>query len=84
MSAVGVLAPTTMLLMLHAEGVQAAVVAGLVPGTGMAGDIPVAIRMLHDTWGGDRLEMAALLGATAEELLRSAGCTPIDMLAAAA
>jgi hypothetical protein len=44
--------------------------------------IPDAIRLLHDTWGADRLDTAAVLGATAEEL-RAAGCTPVEMLAAA-
>ena len=80
MSAAGVLAPATMLGVLHAEGVDAGVAAALVPAIGMA--TPEAIRMLHDTWGADRLDIAAVLGATAEEL-RAAGCTPVELLAAA-
>jgi hypothetical protein len=80
MSAAGVLAPATMLGVLHAEGVDADMAAALVPAIGMA--TPEAIRELHDTWGADRLDTATLLGATAEEL-RAAGCTPVELLAAA-
>jgi hypothetical protein len=80
MAASGVLAPATMLRVLHAEGVTAHTAAGLVPAIGMATDD--AIHTLHAEWGAERLEMAALLGATVEEL-RAAGCTPTELLAAA-
>jgi hypothetical protein len=54
--------------------------AALVPAIGMA--TRDAIRMLHDIWGADRLDAAALLGATAEEL-KASGCSPVELLAAA-
>jgi hypothetical protein len=80
MSAAGVLAPATMLHVLHAEGVDAVAAAALVPAIGMG--TSDAIRVLHDIWGADRLDTAAVLGATAEEL-RAAGCTAVELLAAA-
>src|SRR4051794_41684665 len=76
----GVLAPATMLAVLHAEGVEIATAIALVPALGMA--VPDAIRILHDHWGADRLDVAAQLDATADEL-REAGCTPAELLAAA-
>src|SRR5262249_4324147 len=80
MTAAGVLAPATMLPVLHAAGVSADVAAGLVPAIGMP--VAAAIRTLHQDWGADRLDVAAQLGATVEEL-RAAGCTPVELLAAA-
>jgi hypothetical protein len=80
MSAAGVLTPATMLRVLHVEGVSADVATGLVPAIGMAA--AEAIRMLHAEWGADRLDIAARLGATVDEL-REAGCTPAELLAAA-
>jgi hypothetical protein len=80
LAATGVLAPSTMLQVLHAEGVTADVAAGLVPAIGMP--VAEAISMLHQDWGADRLDVAAQLGWTVEEL-RAAGCTPVELLAAA-
>jgi hypothetical protein len=80
MSAAGVLAPATMLRVLHAEAVPADAAAVLVPAIGMA--VPDAIRVLHEVWGVDRLDAAAHLGSTAEEL-RAAGCSAVELLAAA-
>jgi hypothetical protein len=80
MSAAGVLAPATMLRVLHAEATDAAVVAALVPAMGVP--VPDAIRALHADWGMERLDAAALLGATVEEL-REAGCSCAELLAAA-
>jgi hypothetical protein len=80
MSAAGVLAPATMLRVLGAEGVAADVAVGLVPAIGLA--VSEAIRVLHDEWGADRLDMGAALGADVDEL-RAAGCTPAELLAAA-
>lgn len=78
--ATGVLAPRTILAVLRAEDVPLEEVVGLVPAIGMA--VPEAIKRIHEDWGADRLEVAASLGATVEEL-RSAGCTPTELLAAA-
>jgi hypothetical protein len=80
MAATGVLAPVTMLEVLHAEHIDATTVAGLIPATGVP--IPDAIRRLHQDWGVDRLDAGAAVGATVEEL-RAAGCTPVELLAAA-
>jgi hypothetical protein len=80
MAAAGVLAPATMLKVLHAEGVPADTAAGLVPAIGMR--VADAIEALHRDWGADRLDIGARLGATVEEL-RDAGCTPAELLAAA-
>jgi hypothetical protein len=80
MAASGVLAPATMLAVLHAEGVTADTVVALIPAMGMA--VPDAIRSLHEQWGVDRLDIGAQLNATVEEL-REAGCSPTELLAAA-
>ena len=80
LKATGVLAPATMLEVLHAERAEADVVAGLVATMGVA--VPDAIGRLHDDWGIDRLDAGAALGATVAEL-RAAGCTPVELLAAA-
>jgi hypothetical protein len=74
----GVLAPSTMLAVLHAEGVEPTPSSGSYrPRT--AG--PEAIRFLHRDWHLPRLNAGAL-GATVDEL-RAAGCTAVEMLAAA-
>jgi hypothetical protein len=80
MAATDVLAPETILRVLRAEGVDGPAAVGLVPALG----VPVAdaIQMLHDEWGLDRLQVAAALDATVDEL-RAAGCTPVELLAAA-
>jgi hypothetical protein len=80
MHATGVLAGATMLDVLHAEGTDAATAAALVPALGVP--VPEAIRRLHDRWGMDRLDAGAAVGATVEGL-RAAGCTPVELLAAA-
>src|SRR5207344_1628673 len=80
MMATGVLTPTTMVDVLHAERADAQVVAGLLPTIGMP--IPEAVLRLHQDWGMDRLDAGAALGATVAEL-KSAGCTPVELLAAA-
>ena len=80
MKAAGVLAPATMLDVLHAEGVDGPVAAGLVPALGLP--VADAIRKLHDGWRMDRLDAGTTLGATVDEL-RPAGCTPVELLAAA-
>ncbi len=78
--ATGVLAPRTMLEVLRAENVPVDEAVRLVPAIGLG--VPEAIARIHDGWGADRLDVAASLGATVEEL-RSAGCTPTELLAAA-
>ena len=80
MQATGVLTPSTMLHVLHAEQVDPGTVAGLVPTLGVP--VAQAIRRLHDDWGVDRLDAAAAVGATTDEL-RAAGCTASELLAAA-
>jgi hypothetical protein len=80
MHSTGVLAPSTTLLVLHAEGHSVAHAVDVVSASGMP--VQDAIRLIHREWDADRLEVGALLGASAEEL-RSAGCTPIEMLAVA-
>jgi hypothetical protein len=80
MRSVGVLAPSTMAHVLHAEGVEASSVVELVPVLGLG--IPDAIRMMHDEWGSNRLDIGIELGATVEEL-RAAGCSAAEMLAVA-
>ena len=76
----GVLSPSTMLRVLHAEGAALDHTLPLVPLLGLP--IADAVREIHDLWGADRLETGRLLGATTEEF-REAGCTPVEMLAAA-
>lgn len=78
--ATGVLAPATMLEVLHAEQFSADTVAELVPALGIG--VADAVRALHDRWGVDRLDAGAATGATVDEL-RAAGCTPTELLAAA-
>jgi hypothetical protein len=80
MSASGVLAPSTVMGVLHHEGVDASSAAGLVPAIGMP--VPDAIRELHDRWGMDRLAAGAHLSATPDEL-RQAGCSTVELLRAA-
>lgn len=75
----GVLSPSTMLRVLHAEWVVQDHTLPLVPLLGLP--VADAIRDLHDLWGADRLETGRALGATTDEL-RQAGCTPVEMLAA--
>ncbi|MGD9702847.1 MAG: hypothetical protein AB7V74_10645 [Acidimicrobiia bacterium] len=78
--ATGVLAPRTILAVLRAEDVPMDVVVGLVPAIGLG--VPEAIASIHEGWDADRLDVAASIGATVEEL-RAAGCTPTELLAAA-
>jgi hypothetical protein len=80
MAAAGVVAPATMLAVLHAEGIAAEAATALVPATGIG--VADAIRILHADWAADRLEIGAQLNATLEEL-REAGCGPTELLAAA-
>lgn len=80
MSNAGVVSPSTMMRVLHTEGVAAETAAELVPAMGVP--IPDGVRMLHDRWGLDRLDAGELLGATPDDL-RDAGCTPREMLSAA-
>jgi hypothetical protein len=80
MRSTGVLAPETMMRVLHAEQVDTTTVIDCVPALGIR--VPDAMRMLHDEWQVDRLDAGAALGATVEEL-RAAGCTAVEMLAAA-
>jgi len=75
-----VLAPRTILEVLRAENVPVDEVVRLVPAIGLG--VPDAIASIHDGWGADRLDVAASLSATVEEL-RAAGCTPTELLAAA-
>ncbi|WP_040493597.1 hypothetical protein [Ilumatobacter nonamiensis] len=75
----GVLAPATMLRVLHAEDVPLDTVIDLVPALGLP--IGDAIRQMHSEWGANRLEVGMALGATVEEL-RDGGCSRIEMLAA--
>lgn len=76
----GVLSPETMVHVLHAESVAVDDVLAAVPTMGVP--IAQAIRLLHDEWGADRLEVGQPLGATVDEL-RTAGCSPAEMLAIA-
>jgi hypothetical protein len=73
----GVLAPATVIAVLHHDGVDAATVAGLIPAVGLP--VADAVRELHDRWGMERLDAGRHLGATPEEL-RAAGCTTVEML----
>jgi hypothetical protein len=77
---VGVLAPATILGVLHAEVAGIDAVTAVVPSLGMP--TPDAIRVLHRDWGVDRMDVGASLGATVGEL-RAAGCSAVEMLAAA-
>lgn len=80
MCKVSVLAPVTMMHVLHAEGVGASTAIELVPSIGLAA--PDAIRMLHGEWGTGRLDAGIALGATVEEL-RTAGCSSTELLTVA-
>jgi hypothetical protein len=62
----GVLAPATMMRVLHAEHVDAATVVDCVPALGIP--IVEAMRLLHDEWRLDRLGAGQALGATVDEL----------------
>jgi len=76
----GVLEVDTMLHVLHAEGADLATVLPIAATSGLpASD---AIRVLHDCWNADRLEVGQALGATVDEL-RRAGCSAVEMLQAA-
>jgi len=77
---VGVLAPATILGVLHAEVASIDAVTAVVPSLGMP--TPEAIRLLHRDWGVDRVDVGASLGATVGEL-RAAGCSAVEMFAAA-
>lgn len=77
---VGVLAPSTMLGVLHAEGVELDTAVALAPSLGMP--IPDFIRQTRQLWDANALDVGTALGATVDEL-RAAGCTPTEMLAAA-
>lgn len=76
----GVLAPTTMLHVLHAEAVA---VSDVYPIARVIG-APVAdtIRMIHESWNVDRLTVGRELGAEVAEL-RAAGCSCAELLALA-
>ena len=78
--AAGALGPSTVVAVLHHEGVDAETAAGLVPAIGLP--VPDAIRELHARWGMDRLDAGRHLSATPDEL-REAGCSPVEMLQAA-
>ena len=76
----GVLSPRTMLAVLHCEGFDLDSVVPITPMLGLS--TPDAIRELHEGWGANRLQVGEALGASTEEL-RTAGCTAVEMLAAA-
>ena len=78
--ATGALGPSTVVAVLHHEGVDAQTAAGLVPAIGLP--VPDAIRELHARWGMDRLDAGRHLSATPDEL-RHGGCSPVEMLQAA-
>ena len=80
LGATGAVGPATIVAVLHHEGVDAGVVAGLVPAIGMP--VSDAIRELHDRWQMDRLDAGQHLSATPDEL-RAGGCTTVEMLQAA-
>ena len=76
----GVLAPATMLHVLRAEGVAVDDVYPIAATVGLP--TSDAIRLIHERWDVDRLTVGHELGADVGEL-RAAGCTPVEMLAAA-
>jgi hypothetical protein len=71
--------PATAVAVLHAEGIDADVVAPLLPTIGVPMD--QAIRVLHERWDVSRVQAAESLGATAVEM-RAAGCTAVEVMAA--
>ncbi|HRE03343.1 MAG TPA: hypothetical protein PLV68_18755, partial [Ilumatobacteraceae bacterium] len=71
--------PATTVAILHAEAADPRTVAELLPTVGVP--IPDAIRVLHERWEMPRPEAAELLDATAAEM-RTAGCTPVEIIAA--
>ena len=71
MVAAGVLAPATMLGVLHAAGISGETATGLVPAVGLA--VPDAIRILHDEWGFDRRAGA---GPPCQPMLRKKMSSP--------
>lgn len=70
--------PATTVAVLAADGTDATTTAGLLPVAGVP--MPDAIRVLHHRWGLPRTTAAELLDATATEM-RSAGCTPVEIMA---
>ena len=80
MSSAGVLEPSTMLHVLHAEQVDLDTALPIAATIGLP--IPEAIRLLHDGWDADRLTVGQALDATVDEL-RTAGCSTVEMLAVA-
>jgi hypothetical protein len=80
LSSTGVLAPATVIAVLHHEGADAETAAALVPAIGLP--VPDAVRELHARWGMDRLDAGRHLAAAPDEL-RAAGCTTAEMLQAA-
>jgi hypothetical protein len=71
--------PATTVAILHAEAIDAHTVACLLPTAGVP--MPDAITVLHERWELPRGEAAELLGATAAEM-RTAGCSPVEIIAA--
>ena len=80
MSSAGVLEPSTMLHVLHAEQVDLDTALPIAATIGLP--IPETIRLLHDGWDADRLTVGQALDATVDEL-RTAGCSTVEMLAVA-
>jgi hypothetical protein len=75
----GVLTPPTIVDVLVATDTPLDELAPLVPQIGIP--IPDALRALSDHYGVGRVEVGALLGATAAEM-QGAGCSPAELLAA--
>lgn len=73
------LTPAATVAILHAEGVDADTMAGLLPTVGVP--MPDAICVLRGRWDVPGLDAAIALGATAQEM-RDAGCTPVEVMAA--
>lgn len=68
----------TTVAVLAADGVDAKLAATLLPIAGVP--MSDAIRVLHDRWELPRTTAAELLNATAPEM-RTAGCTPVEIMA---
>ncbi|MBI5738860.1 MAG: hypothetical protein HY997_23610 [Mycolicibacterium neoaurum] len=72
------LSPAATVAVLHAEHVDADIVAALLPTVGVP--MADAIRVLHEHWDLPNTDAATALGATATEM-RDAGCTATEIMA---
>ncbi len=70
--------PATTVAVLSADGIDAATAATVLPTAGVP--IPDGIRVLHERWHVPTTLAAELLDATASEM-RTAGCTPVEIMA---